>query len=63
MRAILKEAKGAVAKVEQHANTIALLEAACPIVFFLAVAPEGSIKSIHEPAIGAVSPTVPSCGV
>jgi hypothetical protein len=32
LHTILKEAEGAVAKVKQHANSVALLEAACPIV-------------------------------
>jgi hypothetical protein len=38
LRAVPEEANGAVAKVQEHANTIALLEAACHIVDLLAVA-------------------------
>jgi hypothetical protein len=45
-RAIPEEAMGAAAKAQEHANTIALLEAACLIVFFLAVAAEGPF---HQP--------------
>jgi hypothetical protein len=63
LRAIPEEAKGAVAKVEQHTNTVALLVGACLIVVVLAVAAEGSIESMHEPAIGAVSPTAVLCGI
>jgi hypothetical protein len=63
LRAIPEEAKGGAAKAQQHANTIALLEAACRIVLMLAVAPEGSSPSIHEPAICRFSFAVPSCGV
>jgi hypothetical protein len=63
LRAILEEAQGAVAKVKQHANTGALLVAACLIVVFLAVAVQGSIVSRYEPAISAVSTEVHSCGI
>jgi hypothetical protein len=63
LRAIAEEPEGAVAKVQEHAYTIALLVVACPIVVLLAVAPEGSKASIHEPAIGAVSIKVAFCGI
>jgi hypothetical protein len=42
LRAILAEPKEAVAKAQQHAHAIALLEVACPIVVFLAIAVEAS---------------------
>jgi hypothetical protein len=60
LRAIPEEADGAVAKVQEHASTIALLDPACLIVAFLAVDIEGSIQRTHEPAIGAVSTKVAS---
>jgi hypothetical protein len=56
LRAVPEEADGAVAKVQKHANTIALLEAACLIFASLAMREQGSIQSMHEPAaIGALS--------
>jgi hypothetical protein len=61
--AIPEEAKGAASKVQQYARTIALVVAACRIVAFLTVSPEGPLESTHEPAIGAVFPVVFSCGV
>jgi hypothetical protein len=42
LHAIPEKPKGAVAKVQQHAHAIALLEVACPIVVFLAIAVEAS---------------------
>jgi hypothetical protein len=60
LRAIPKEANEAVVKVQEHANTIALIVAACGIVALVAVAVQGSIVSIDEPAIGAVSIEVAS---
>ena len=53
MHTILKVAEGAVAKVKQHANSVALLVAACPIVVFLAVAVEASIveASMNQPSV------------
>jgi hypothetical protein len=51
--AVLEEAEGAVAKVEQHAHTIALLVAACFIGARLAVAIEATVVSVHEPGVGA----------
>jgi hypothetical protein len=65
LRAIPEEAKGAVAKVDQHANSITLRDAACKwsIVAILAVAPVGCIVSMHEPAICTIFSTVVSCGI
>jgi hypothetical protein len=63
LHTILKEAKRAATKVNQHANSVALLVAACRIVVLLAVAPEGSTPSMNEPAIGAVSTAVQPCGI
>jgi hypothetical protein len=63
LRAIPEEANGAATKVQEHANTIALLVAACRVVVLLAVAAEGSKGSMHEPAIGAVSTNVAPCGI
>jgi hypothetical protein len=53
LHAILEEAKGAIVKVQQHAHTTTLGVTACPITEALAVAEEGAIVRIHEPAIGA----------
>jgi hypothetical protein len=43
--AVLEEAEGAVVKVEQHTDTIALLVFACCIFIRLAVAVEGTVIS------------------
>jgi hypothetical protein len=52
LRAIPEEPKGAVAKVQEHAHTIALLEAACLVVVFLAVAPEVPMQTnMNQPSV------------
>jgi hypothetical protein len=57
LRAIPEEAKGVVDKVQKHANTIALLEAACLIAVFITVAPEARYSaSMNQPSVQSLLP-------
>jgi hypothetical protein len=60
---VLEEAERAVVEIKQHTHTIALLVAACFIVVLLAVAVEGTVVSVDEPAIRTFPLVVFSCRV